>query len=339
LPLAGIQVELLKSFQSIAMGDRTDSVTARANESGKVTFGGLDVSRSHSYQVIVKRDAAEYSSAQFTLNRDAGQRVLLHVYPVTRDINQARIAMRGLIYVQPREDVFQCEVWFQVYNVGAIAWVPRGVTLRLPEDAKAFTSQPGAGDARFESPEGSVATLFGTYAPGRQDDVRFSYQVPNEQTSSASFDLPLPPHVGEFRVVVESAPGMGLSARNFPSAQKSTGVRGERVLVTQQRGTGLDSVHFQITGLPTRGSAPWIAVALAIGIAAGGVSTAFGGADPRRKRKRVRADRREAKNKILDELVALERAHREKRIGPRSYEDTRRTLLTALARMLETTAK
>jgi hypothetical protein len=334
-PVSGVEVQLVKSFQSIAMGDSTDSEKARSNAAGEVRFSNLSVGRSYSYQVVVKQGAAEYSSGLFQLNRDAGQRVVLHVYPATRDINQARIAMRGLIYVQPRDDVFQCEAWFQVFNVGAVAWVPSSLNLRLPEGAKAFTSHESTGNARFESDEDGVATLHGTYVPGRQNDVRFSFQIPNEQTSVASFDLPLPPHVGEFRVIVESAPGMGLSARGFPPAQSSTGARGERILVTQARGSALDSVHFQLTGLPTRGSAPWVAIVLAVGIAAGGVSTAFGRSDPRRKRQQARADRKEAKNKILDELVELERAHRAGRIGPRAYEETRRTLLAALARLLE----
>jgi hypothetical protein len=106
-------------------------------------------------------------------------------------------------------------------------------------------------------------------------------------------------------------------------------------LVTQLRGLGLDTVHFQLSGLPTRGAAPWIAVFLALGIAAGGVSTAFGSSDLQRARRQARGERREAKNKILDELVALERARRKGRIGPRAYDETRRTMLTALARLLE----
>ena len=124
----------------------------RADASGKVTFSGLDQSTNYSYRVTVKSGAAEYASNPFQFRENVGHRVLLHSYPVTREIKGSMIGMRGFVYIEPRDDVFQFEVLFRVFNVGRVTWVPSGSTfMRLPEGYKAFKANESMADTRFEA--------------------------------------------------------------------------------------------------------------------------------------------------------------------------------------------
>jgi len=335
-PIAGIQVRLGKMFQSIAQGERRDDETQVSNAQGEVRFSGLESSSNFSYRVTVTKGGAEYASTPFRLAEDRGQRVMLHVYPVTSDIDEARVMMRGLIWVEARDDTFQFEVWFQIYNIGDITWVPSDVEMELPEGAKAFSARESMTDARAEADGDTRVKLLGTFSPG-QHDVRFNFQVDNPQEASVAFSLDLPPRVAEFRVVAAAAKGMTLTARDFPPVQVSVGPQGERVLVTQQRAQdrSIETVHFELAGLPTRGNAPWLAVLLAAATAATGLYVASQKPAPGRGRRKLTGDLKQARDVLLDELLQLEKAKVDGRLGPQSYEQTRRALVTALARIVQ----
>lgn len=336
-PLAGVPVRLGKMFQSIAEGDQRDSETQTTNAQGEVSFSKLEASTRFSYRVTVSKGPAEYTTTPFRLAEDRGQRVLLHVYPVTSNPDEARIMMRGLIYVEPRDDVFQFEFWLQVYNLGNVTWVPSGVGMQMPEGMKAFSPRESMADTRAEADGDSRVKLLGTFSPG-QHDVRFNFHVDNPQDPAVAFQLGLPPKVGEFRVVAAAAKGMTLSARDFPPVQVSVGPQGERVLVTQRRAQNqdFDRVHFELTGLPTRGNAPWVAVMLAMATAASGIYVARQAPPASRgRRRKLSGDLKKARDVLLDELVQLERAKEQGKVGPKSYEQTRRALITALARIVQ----
>ena len=46
------------------------------------------------------------------------------------------VGMRGVVFIQPREDVFHIESSFQVINIGLQAWVPDGEKIALPAGAR-----------------------------------------------------------------------------------------------------------------------------------------------------------------------------------------------------------
>ena len=100
------------------------------------------------------------SGNQFsTLGESGGQRVLLHVFPVTRDLRQALVGMRGVVFIQPREDVFHIESSFQVINIGLQAWVPDGTKISLPSGAKGFRTNDSMSDTRVERGPSGDATM------------------------------------------------------------------------------------------------------------------------------------------------------------------------------------
>jgi hypothetical protein len=336
-PQAGIDVRLGIMEQSVAQGESRSQRTAKANGEGRVRFDGLSVASGTAYRVTVRFAGAEYASSPFNLRTDAGQRVVLHVYPVTRNIDDTMIGMRGFVYIEPRDDVFQFEVLFRVFNMGQVTWLPQNVTMTLPRDFKAFRANESMNDTKFEQLSGKGAALAGTFTPG-QHDVSFRFQVPKGSSDSASFEVGLPPRVAEIRVIAEASTSMGLEVDGFEPVQADVAPQtGDRVLVTRKvlrdANSALDTFSIVLTGLPTPGLGRWIAVLIAVVVATAGALYAAGYLEKGSSSKESDEERRRARELILTELLELERLHERRQVGPRAYTRSRDQLLDALARI------
>ena len=337
-PLANTDVRLGILHQTIAEGEARDQRGARTDAEGWVRFDGLKVGSDFSYRVTVAHGAATYASPPFNLSREFGHSVLLHIYPVVRDVTQALVGMRGYVSVEPRDDVFQFEAMFQIFNIGPVTWVPDGVTIDLPSGYKAAKGEESMSDVRFETDDERGFRLAGTISPG-QHQASFRFQVPREGGDEATFRLSLPPHVAEQQVITLSAQGMSLSVDGFPTARPATTQNGQRILGTARRlHQGEEQMRhlvISLTGIPGPGPARWVATALAAAAALGGLlfawqnrASAGGGFASLAK-----ADAEQAKEILLTELVQLEAARAKDEIGPRTYDSARRSLLDALARL------
>lgn len=336
-PMGGVETRLLILRQSVAEGDSKDFRSQPTSPEGKARFEGLEAGSKFSYRVTVKRDAAEYASPSFNLREDMGQSVVLHVYPVTSDIRRTMVGMRGFVMVEPRDDVFQFEVLFRVFNVGNTTWVPDDLVIDLPKGWKGFNAQESMSDTRFVAEGDRGARLLGTFSPG-QHDVAFRFQVPNSHDETVDFKLALPPHVAEMQVMAESAKGMGVEVAGMRPATPSVGDDGRRMLATgRQLKPGepeMQEVAIRLTGIPSPGPGRWYAAGIAIALAALGL--ALGLRDDKDKvtlKSLPEKDVARARKLLLDELVAVEKARREDKIGPRTYESARRALVDALARL------
>jgi hypothetical protein len=336
-PLGGRLVELVISFESVAEGPQEERRRATTGPDGRARFTGLSRELNYTYAVIAEREGGHYGVPSFRLKQDQGHAVRLHVFPGTHDPNAAFLGLRGFVFIQPREDVFQIEMLFRVINLGTVSWLPKDVVLNLPSGFTAVESQSEEGDTRFVEVPGRGARMEGTFAPG-QRDVRFSFQVPSRGRTTQSLELTLPPHVAELRVITEAAPGMTLDVDGFERAEAARGPTGDRVLVTRRMmraGDGqLNDVHIRVGGLPVPGPARWGVVAAAAVIALSGLAWAFRHRGKSKGRHAVAGeDLDRARALLLDELVAVERALESGAIGPRTHEQTRRQLLDALARL------
>lgn len=336
VPLAGQQVRLGIMFQKIAEGESRSEKFAQADAQGNVQFSGLTRGSDYAYRVTAQVGGANYQTSPFNLKPDMGQRVLLHVFPATTDPERAAFGMRGYLYVETRDDVFQCEALFRVFNVGQITWVPKDVVIQLPKGFKAFKAQEGMTDVRFEEVEGVGARLKGTFAPG-QAEASFRFQIPKTSDDSLVFRMSVPPHVAEMRVIAEASSNMNLTVDGFQPPVPTANQNGQRVLVAvkqlRDRNEELKDFTATITGIPTPGSGRWLAVAIAGCLAIGGVFAARGAFDLSAGTSDVLADKKRARELLLRELEALEIARRQERIGPRSYQQSRVALIDAIARL------
>ena len=84
------------------------------------------------------------------------------------------------------------------------------------------------------------------------------------------------------------------------------------------------SLKITIKGLPTEGPGKFIATILALGGLVGGIVLGVRKAPPR--------DTKRERAQLLAALESLELAHREGKIGPKTYERGRRELLDDIAR-------
>jgi hypothetical protein len=336
LPLSGSPVRLGILFQRIAEGESRSERFTQADTAGTVQFSGLTGGSDHAYRVTVTRGPATYSSPPFNLRQDMGQHVVLHVYPSTGDIESAMLGMRGYLYIETRDDVFQFEVLFRVFNVGLVTWVPQDVVMRLPKGFKAFKAQDSMTDVRFEPVDGVGARLKGTFSPG-QNEVSFRFQVPKTAQDSAAFHVGLPPHVAEMRVIAEASSAMNLDVDGFDRPVPTANNNGQRVLVAvkqlRRRDEEIKEFVATLSGIPVPGPGRWVAVLIALGFGIGGVFAARGAFDDAGAGKTAAADKKKARELLLRELVALEAARRAERIGPRSYEQSRSRLIDAVARL------
>ncbi len=336
-PLPGIGVRLGILRQSVSEGDAREFKSATTNAAGKVRFEGMATGGRTGYRLTVKQDAAEYASASFNLREDSGQSLVLHVYPVTGDIQRAMVGMRGFVMVEPRDDVFQFEVLFRIFNVGTVTWVPDDLVIDLPRGWKGFKAQDSMADTRAVAEGDRGVRLLGTYAPG-QHDVVFRFQVPNGNDETVEFNLALPPHMAEVQVMAESAKGMGFEVSGMSPARPSAREDGRRLLVTgRQLKPGepeMRELAIRLTGIPTPGSARWIAAAIALVFLAAGLSIGLGNDKTKPGAESMsREDLARARKLLLDELVEVEKARAAEKIGPRTYEAARRSLIDALTRL------
>lgn len=336
-PIPNLEVRLGILFQTVAEGEKRTSKSAKTNANGVARFDGLTTGSSYSYRVSAKNGLGEYGSSPFNLKDTSGMRALLHVFPASSDVNVAVVGMRGFLYFETRDDVFQVEALFRVINLGRVAWVPNDVVMDLPEGWKAFSAGDASAmtDARFEAVEGRGARLLGTYPPG-QRDVSFRFQLPKGSSDSASFRVRPPPRVAEMRVIAVASRQMGLEVPDWEAPRDGVGPRGDRVLVTRKVvSRGADEIReftVTLTGLPVPGPGRWIASGIALAFALLGWAAATGKLRLV-SQERAQGDRARARDLLIAELVSVTRARERNEIGPNAYDRTHRLLVDALARI------
>ncbi len=337
-PLPSTDVRLGVQFNKIAEGEKKSEQRAKTDENGIAMFSGLTTGGDFAYRVFANNGPAEYASDTIQLRRDNGVGVLLHVYPVTRNIQEAAVAAIVFVYVETRDDVFQFEVLTRYANRSRVSWVPEDARMQLPEGFKAFKAGEATSDVRFEEEPGRGAKLRGTFSPGQQS-ASFRFQVPRHGESSAAFRFGLPPHVGEARFIAEAAPTMELDVEGFEKPQTDVSQTGQRVLVTRRvamrgQSQGLSGFTAQLSGIPTPGWGRWVAALIAGGLAVLGLAAFRGKVGSETQDELHERDAARAKRVLLDEVVDLTRARQERRVGPSTYESARRTLVDALARVV-----
>jgi hypothetical protein len=338
-PLPRAPLTLVVQRSSVARGDAPPQNLVRTtDDEGNVRFDNLPVGAGAQFRATSQRGSATYEAPPFVLDDKAGKRVTLHAYDVTSDIDRTMLVMESAVYISLKEDSLSVQQYFGVMNGGKVAWAPENVVATLPDGFRAFNKQDSMSDARIEEVPGKGVALRGTFAPG-EHTLDFHYTVPLAETERQTIRLTLPPHAVHMRVMVEASKKMGLEADGFPAAQRRPGRDGKPLLITErdarQGEGGVSTVEVTLTGLPTKGPGRWIAVALGLSFVAGGVGYVAkrrgseGALDDDTRR-----DLREAQTALLDEIVALEKAHKSGEVGPKTYARVRAALLDALARIV-----
>jgi hypothetical protein len=329
-PVPGEQVTVGVLVNSIAKGDSRSHLQAVTDAAGRAVFGGLETASNVAYRVSVGFQGGLFAAAPFQLQQAKAMRVVLHVYPVTDDMQQARVVGEAVVAAEVRDDRIQVEEVLTFYNLGRVAWQARDVTLALPDGFTAFNAQASMTDQGVVEAGGRVR-LHGTFPPGK-GAVEFRWQVPWSGESEVGFDVGMPPHLAIARLMMPAGGTMKLAAAGFPAAEIRHDGQGQAFLVTERQmrpeEPRLTSLSVSIQGLPTRGSGAWVASILAVGTVV--VSLLLG-----LQRGGLQGGRKgDLEAGLLDELLALERARASGEVGPRTYERQRRRLIDSLSRVL-----
>jgi hypothetical protein len=348
-PLAGQQVDVGEVVQSVAKGESRKHFSGISDAAGLASFSGLDTGSGFAFRVTAPKDGASFAAMPFQLAQDKGMRVVLHVYPVTHEVDAAKIVdprtgeqrgaifLQNLVYAEIRDDRIQFEQVLTVFNLGRTAWVPNDLVLPLPEGFTALTSQQQMSDQGIDPIEKHGARLRGTFGPGRHV-VDYRWQLPWSGDSEIDADIGMPPHVFQAIVMTPYAAPIKLVVDGFPEPKTRTDNQGQKILVTQADATDkpLTHVHLALKDLPTPGPARWLATfAAAFGIIAGlGFAVSTARAPQGKRRGAGGGDARSERQQLLAELEDLERAHRDGEVGPQTYERARRELIDAIARTL-----
>ena len=334
-PIPSAEVTLGIVHNTVAAGESRDRKTGVSGPDGTLRWDGMPHGSNTSFRASVVNGKASFGTEPFTLSDRAGKRVVLHVYAASPDINETLIATQGLIYLSLGEDSITFQNMYGIINVGQVAWVPENQTIELPDGYKAY-NRPDAMDGVGVDEVNGKGVLRGTIGPG-QHEVSFRYQVNLDGGERQTFRIALPPRLQQMRVIAESSKTMGLEVKGFPAARKNQNREGKRVLVTERRFQRDDreanEIEITLTGLPTPGPGRWVAVVLALGALALGLSYVNQRRNQQGPDEETRADLIDAREALLREIVELERAHRGGEIGDKTYGRLRNALLDALERL------
>jgi len=327
-PLPKTDVTLGIIYNSVAKGESRKRVTAVTDELGKARFADLDSGSGVAYRVMVLKDDATFSATPFQLGPRSGMRVLLHVYPVTRDIAETLVVTQSMLYAEVKDDRVQIQQAFKIYNFGRNAWVPPAdFVVPLPPEFTAFATQQGMTDVGVDAIPKKGVKLRGTFSPG-QHVVEFKWQVPYGGEAEVKLDVGMTPNLAAARVIAPAARNMTLDVEGFDAPRSSTDGMGQRALVAEKQvrrdEPAVKSVKLALRGLPTEGPGKVIATFLALCGVVAGVVLGTKKAPPR--------DHKGERARLLEALSALEQGHRDGTIGPKTYERARRELIDDIAR-------
>jgi hypothetical protein len=331
-PVAGEMVTLGILINSVAKGDSRKHLQGTTDERGRTTFSDLDTASNTAYRVSSGYQGGSFAAIPFQLGQAKSMHVVLHVYPVVRDIGQALIVCEATVAAELRDDRIQVEEALNIYNLGRTAWQPDDVRIALPEGFTAFNAQASMSDQAVDE-AGGAGKLRGTFAPGRHG-VQFRWQLPWSGEENVDFDVGMPPHVAIARVMMPATANIKLAVNDFPAPVQQRDEQGQSFLVTEKRlrpdDARLNSLAIGIHDLPTPGPGRFIATLIAAGSVALGLIFSAGS----RSRPRKRGDASRTRQALLAELEDLERAHVAGDVGPKTYERARRELLVSIARTL-----
>jgi hypothetical protein len=269
------------------------------------------------------------------LDQKVGTKAKIHVFPTVNDLSKALVVARSFWFLEPREEGIYLELFTEFLNLGSNTWSPSGIVLDLPPGATSFSAMGNDPDLVVRQ-SGDELTLSGAVGPG-QHDVTFSFQIPNKNDAEQDFVLPLFPQTAEVRVATVVRPGLSLSVEGYPEPQAARANGQVPILLTSRayNREGLPppgDVRLTLAGLPVQGPGRVVAVSMALLLAVGALVGVF--AQRRRGyREATNEDVREAKERLLDELAQVSRAHREGQMSEETFVETQQVLVAAAVRL------
>ena len=165
-------------------------------------------------RVVCRKGDGIFFTAPFPVGAWAGTRVVLHAYPSTKNIADAKVVFQAAVMIEAEGTHAKVTELLRAYNLGRVAWTPR-IPFALPNGSTRFESRILSNSSLDTTTDDHGAVLFGTFAPGTHE-VEMRWLMPMSAVRM-SFAVAMPPHVAQARVITWAGQDTRLSVAGFPS--------------------------------------------------------------------------------------------------------------------------
>ena len=148
-------------------------------------FSGLDTASNIAYRVSSGYRGGSFAASPFQLGQVKAMHVVLHVYPVTRDLGTALIVCEAVVAAELRDDRIQVEEALTVYNLGRTRLAARRRAHGAARGFTAFNAQATMSDQGVDE-AGGTAKLRGTFPPGPARRSSFAGSSPGRATRTST---------------------------------------------------------------------------------------------------------------------------------------------------------
>ena len=330
--------------QTVEIAGGGSPMTAVTNEIGRAEFKGLSPGTRVRATATVAGERLE--SQEFTIPQTGGIRLIL-VAPEGTSATPPRgaaplagaPATPGIVVLgedsrfvfEMGEDGLTVFYVLQIQNSGAGPVQPEApITFELPADARGAAVMEGSSPQATVS--GRTLKIAGPFSPG-VTSVQLGYTMPL-RGAELTIEQKLPLTLMHVAVVAQKVGDMRLAS---PQIAEQRDMPAQGNLYIAARGGAVqagDVLRFDFSGMPHEVTWPrTLAVALALVILLGGAWSAFrtgaAGSNERAEHQQLVARR----DRLFDELAALEARQQDGAVDPVEYAARRRDLIDALERL------
>ena len=318
----------------LSVGSKT--LTVKTDENGRAEFTGLTPGDTAKASTDV--DGEHLESQEFPVPDRGGVRLMLVATDTSKGpatepsapaiSGQVVIGSESRIVMQPTEEAIDVYYLLDIANNARVPVnPPTPFAFDLPKAAVSATIMEGSSPlARLQKNRLSIPAAF----PPGQTFVQVAYELPAEN-GTASVTQVFPANIEQFGVVVKKVGDTAITSPQITN-QREMPAEGDMYIA----GTGSavaagHAVQLDVTGIPHHSAAPrWVALGLALGIICLGAWAATSKPDETRdggaERKRLVTRR----DKLLTDLVRLERDRRQGKVDDGRYAVRREELIASL---------
>jgi hypothetical protein len=323
-------------------GNKIDVRHGRSDASGVAHFADLPRGDGTGYAAVLEWHGMRLGTAPFPMPESSGARAEIRALGHTSDPSVMTIGSGGRVIVQMHEDNLQFLEMFPLENRSDKMFDPSPGAIEIPLPQGFVSAEAQESDRKIDVRQNHGMAVHGAFAPERAmvgttaknagQEVVFGFVLPYHGETRA-FSQPMPNGIGTFTLITEQIPGLTVSGPGIGERQeRELGGRKYWVMPGEPIAPG-GVLEFTLNGLPSTDSTGRdVAGVLTLMLIAGAFifgrrpKTGAKGVDVDAERARL-VDRRES---TFADLIALERASRDKGAAAPAPADRRKQLVTKL---------
>jgi hypothetical protein len=329
----------------LGMVDKTGKIDVRHGKSdatGIAHFADLPRGEGTGYAAVLEWHGMRLGTAPFPMPQNGGARAEIRALARTSDPSVMTIGSGGRVIIQMHEDNLQFLEMFPLENLSDKMFDPGPGAIEIPLPQGFVGAEAQESDRKIDVRQNHGMAVHGAFTPQRAivnttaknagQEVVFGFVLPYHGATRA-FAQPMPNGIGTFTLITEQIPGLTVTGPGIGERQERE-LSGRKYWVMPVEPIAPGGVmEFTLNGLPsTDSTGRTVAGVLTLMLIAGAFAfgrrpkTGAGGVDVAGERERL-VDKRES---TFAELIALERAARDKGAAAPPPGDRRKQLVAKL---------